>query len=374
MKKEFKINNFDLLRIITAIMVLTNHSLAHLKLDIPWWYVPFQEFPRVPMFFVMSGYLLSASFERNSQLKSYFRNRFSRIYPGLWGCLFLTIISFAVLAGVNFIRIESLPWICTQMLGLIYTPEFLNNFGYGSYNGSLWTIVVELQFYIALPVIYFLLQFYRGKFLKWNNINVFFYILFIFSFLLSFAVNHFTDNGQFAESGIEKLVRYSLLTHMYIFVAGILLQRLNIYRLKIIYGKGVFWIIAYLAFIYLLPNSLLMKMMSVLLLAVCTVSVAYTAPGFATKYLKNNDLSYGVYMYHGMILCILVEFHIIGSYYHYALVFAITILLAYLSYHLIERPVMEKLKKKKVTRQIISKQALLSSNRPTHPKVENQIL
>ena len=45
-------------------------------------------------------------------------------------------------------------WYLAQLVGLIFTPGFLQGFGFGSYNGALWTIPIELQFYFLLPLLY----------------------------------------------------------------------------------------------------------------------------------------------------------------------------------------------------------------------------
>ena len=39
-----------------------------------------------------------------------------------------------------------------------YGPDFMRSFGSGVLNGSLWTVTVELQFYILVPVIYWILS------------------------------------------------------------------------------------------------------------------------------------------------------------------------------------------------------------------------
>lgn len=349
MQKDFRTNNFDLIRIVTATLVLINHSLSHLELETPGFYTVIQQFPRVPMFFIMSGYLLSASFERNGELKNYFTNRLLRIYPGLWACLIFTVIVFA-LAGVNFMNKEAIPWFITQVLGVIWTPAFLNDFGFGSYNGSLWTIVVELQFYLALPVIYFVGTLFSEKFIKSKKTgNLYFYILFGLSFVLAMVLKYYFNYGS-DSSPMEKSIRYSILPHAYIFMAGILLQRWKIFDSKLIYGKGLYWALGYLAYVYLLPNSDIKSLVQMLILAPCTIAIAYSLPGIATKYLKNMDLSYGVFMYHGMLLTVLVEFNMIGSYWYLLLVFVVSYILAYLSYRFVEMPAMSLAKKKNKSR------------------------
>lgn len=333
---DFRTNNFDLIRIVTAFLVLVNHSLAHLDLPVPGWYAVIQQFQRVPMFFVMSGFLLSASFERNGNLVPYFRNRLSRIYPGLWACLVVTIIIYSIV-GADFIHGSALPWFFAQAVGLIYTPAFLNEFGYGSYNGSLWTIVVELQFYLILPVIYYLYKTISPK----RTSGKYFYVLFGLSFLLALALKLFPPTFF---GGIGKLIRYSFLPHIYIFMAGVLLQRLKVWNWNIVRGKALWWMGGFLLFVYTLPANPILGMLSMIILAFCTISLGYSAPGIASKILKDRDISYGVYMYHGMLLSILVEMNVTGNVYYLIFVTVTTFILAWLSYKYIEAPAMNRAK------------------------------
>jgi peptidoglycan/LPS O-acetylase OafA/YrhL len=297
------------------------------------------------MFFVMSGFLLSASFERNSDLARYCRNRMTRIYPGLWACLFLTIILFWVIGGQSFLEPGAIPWLIAQMAGLIYTPGFLDDFGYGSYNGSLWTIVVELQFYLVLPIIYIICK----KFAKGGSYNKLFYLLFFLSIGLAWTLKASTGFFGGPQSTLSKLIKYSFLPYAYIFMAGILLQRMKVWQWRIIRGKAIFWMGAFLQFKYLVPYHPVADMVGMVMLAICTVSLGYSLPGIATRYLKNNDLSYGVYLYHGMLLSILVELNYTGSIFYFILVAVLTFFLAWLSYRYVESPAMSLTKRKKAT-------------------------
>lgn len=159
MRKQIimKINNFDLIRLFAASQVIIIHTVNHLNIAKPFFWSLLGAFPGVPIFFVISGFLISASYERSSTLKNYAINRLLRIYPGLWCCVLITIFV-ASFFGVNFLNSQAPSWVASQFLGAIYTPKFLNNFGFGSYNGSLWTIPLELQFYIALPFFYWLFR------------------------------------------------------------------------------------------------------------------------------------------------------------------------------------------------------------------------
>ena len=80
-------------------------------------------------------------------------------------------------------------------------------------------------------------------------------------------------------------------------------------------GKALWWMAGFLLFVYTVPANPILGMFSMIILAFCTISLGYSAPGIATKILKDRDISYGVYMYHGMLLSILVEMNVIGNVY-----------------------------------------------------------
>src|SRR5258708_20516048 len=296
MNREFKLNNFDLLRIFAASQVLVCHTVLHLRVSAPQWLMQLvNAFPGVPIFFVISGFLISLSYERSSGLKSYCRNRVLRIYPGLWCCILSTILVAAFL-GYSFANGQAVVWAASQLGGAIYTPEFLKSFGVGSYNGSLWTIPVELQFYFVLPALYWLTR--QGT----RDRTTYFWLVW-----LAFVAIGFTASAMFApldgsagEPALQKLIRYSFLPHFYLFMSGVLLQRLKAPESKSLAGKGGSWVAAHLALYFALPNSPLAYVPPTLLPAIVTSSLAYSAPGISLKAFRGHDYSFGVYIYHGL--------------------------------------------------------------------------
>ncbi|MCF0062670.1 acyltransferase [Dyadobacter chenwenxiniae] len=333
MEKSFRVNNFDLIRIFAAIQVLIFHAFDHLQIPRPDWATPLLYFPGVPIFYTISGYLISASFERSSDLRHYFRNRFLRIFPGLWGCLILTI-GVASFFGFSFFSKQALIWLLSQMGGVIYTPEFLSGFGFGSYNGSLWTICVEMQFYFVLPIVYFI-----GKKIKHLNYLIFgaFFVFLIFAFT---AKIYFPGIGTDNELRLEKLLRYSYFPHFYLFLAGVVMQRLQIYKSNWIYGKGLYWVVGFILLKILFPilSTPVLSIFSLLYLSVCTISVAYSNVGLSKKVLKGNDISYGVYIYHGLILNVLVSMGLVGNLNYLWVVILGACILGYLSWVFVEKP------------------------------------
>jgi len=333
-QKEFKVNNFDLLRLLAATQVIVDHYFQHLNIKISNFSTQLLYlFPGVPVFFVISGYLISASYERNNNLSIYFKNRALRILPGLWGCIFVTIIVIS-LTGVSFLNSQTIVWLPSQLIGIIYTPGFLANYGFGSYNGSLWTIPIELQFYLLLPLCYFLIP--------KNRTNYWFYGLFSLFVILNCLYNYSNFNYV-----ITKLLRYSFIPHFYLFLMGVVLQRLRIYKSTVIYNKALYWVIGYLLFSLTLPNFInpvLFLLIKNLFLAFTILSLAYTLPNTALKLLRTNDISYGIYIYHGLIITVLVQEKMV-SYENLFFIIGLTYIVAYLSWVFIEKPFIKRKEK-----------------------------
>lgn len=74
-------NNLEWLRLIFAMQVVLAHAANHLEsgFKLPGF---MSNFPGVPAFFFVSGFLIYPSY-LNSPGKRYFENRFLRLFPGL---------------------------------------------------------------------------------------------------------------------------------------------------------------------------------------------------------------------------------------------------------------------------------------------------
>lgn len=109
---------------------------------------------------MMSGFLITASYERNANLKQYALNRILRIYPALWIAFIITTV---VIFNAGYLHVQNLRefffWaFCQTGVLQFYNPSFLREFGVGVVNGSLWTISVELQFYAIVPLLYIFMR------------------------------------------------------------------------------------------------------------------------------------------------------------------------------------------------------------------------
>ena len=91
-KFVFKDNAFDLIRYWAAITVMLGHftwkATAYVQGDMVLNVIGIVStfFPGVVVLFSMSGFLISASFERSKDKKEFFTKRVLRMYPELWVC------------------------------------------------------------------------------------------------------------------------------------------------------------------------------------------------------------------------------------------------------------------------------------------------
>lgn len=322
----FKVNNFDLLRLLAATEVVCDHYFQHFHpLTNPLALKILYLFPGVPVFFIISGCLVSASYERNRDIWVYLKNRALRIFPGLWACILVTIVVFSI-TGINFFNKQTLTWLPSQFIGIIYTPGFLSHYGIGSYNGSLWTITVELQFYLLLPLGYWLVP--------KNKIN---YLL--YGLLILFIGLNLVSSFYFPLDSFKGLWR-TFVPYIYLFLIGVVLQRLRLYNSRWIRGKALYWIAFYVPFNLILSNYINPPFFSILygiVLAFCVLSMAYTLPDMASRLLKSNDISYGIYIYHGLIITVITQWGLTARV-NLPVLLMLSYFIAYLSWIYVERP------------------------------------
>lgn len=288
---SFSRNNLDLIRLLAAFQVLLIHAEKHMQLHLSamkW----LSLFPGVPIFFFISGILIYRSYSKSGSLGDYVRNRVLRIYPALWIC---TLTSVVMLFGVGYLNGTSLDdvhfwyWLIGQVSFVqFYNPNFLPDFGVGVLNGSLWTISIELQFYILTPVVFWLVS--NSK--TWSII--------VFGFFI--GLNAFRDYMPF-EGIIAKLYGVTFFPWLGMTILG---NGINIF--------------------------------SFVCLAMLIVKLAYTKPELSRKLLSNNDISYGMYIYHMPVINLFIYWGLIKSIYYLLVVICIVVILAMLSWFIVEKP------------------------------------
>ena len=162
MEKEFRFedNSFDVIRIVSAFFIVLGHIVTHLKAPVfaPVLYVQ-QRWVGLICLFVISGYVIPASWERSKNNWEYLKKRVMRVYPALWGATLFSLIAIVIFGMIySHLKVRGID-IMTWLLGQLtffqfYTPSSIEAYGVGNPNGSLWTISMEIQIYILIMLLY----------------------------------------------------------------------------------------------------------------------------------------------------------------------------------------------------------------------------
>jgi peptidoglycan/LPS O-acetylase OafA/YrhL len=340
-----KTNNFDLVRLAAALQVAFYHAITNLGVTEPAW--PLRAmldwFPGVPIFFFISGFLISRSFEKNSVLSEYARNRLLRIYPGLVACFALSLASVAMtgyFAKTTVPATQALLWAGAQLsVGQFYNPEFMRHYGVGVLNGSVWTITVELQFYMLVPLMYAVLAWQKRSRRSFNVLLVGLCLAFMCINLTYMHAAEFHTRPLW-----YRFVGVTFAPWFYMFLVGVLFQRNFEVIQRFLGGRfvllfGVYCAAALMASAVLgwgFGNSLNPFLFAILSSTV--FAAAFSAPTVSERILRRNDVSYGVYIYHEPVINYLLVTGIGATWFGLPLAVATTLVLSYASWCLVERP------------------------------------
>ena len=334
-------NNFNLLRIYGAFQVLIQHSVYHLYINhtvevekIDNWVTSFngflQNFHGVAIFFLISGFLISMSYDKHPHLGEYIKNRVLRIYPALY-VNFLISILVLYLFGVLDLDFEFFMWVTAQVTFFqFYNLSAIHDFGTGVINGSLWTVSVELMFYMLLPILFYIYKKSR-------------YLIVLIS-ILSFSLWVY-DVSSSHDSFLNKLLHISIIPHLFVFIIGMGFYRYFDYLKQYIEDKFIWWFILYLLLIYtssLLGTDefILFFIFKWLIFSFMIFSLAFSFRGLSDRILHKNDYTYGIYIYHMIVINIFVELNLKGEVSYLFYLIAISTLLGILSWHFVEKPML----------------------------------
>lgn len=335
-------NNFDLIRLFAALQVVIWHLKTYLGLTVPTrsFFDGIKYFPGVPVFFVISGFLIYSSFDRNKDLKQYFKNRILRIFPALWVAFFILfgiIYYFGYEAGsAN----KLVKWVVAQLtLFQLYTPEGIRAYIDGNPNHSLWTIRVEFGFYILVPVFFWLAR-------KMNFISM--KLLIVILMILSYGYHYYVRSLRPVNMALYSVLDNDVFPYLFYFLAGVL-SYLYFDKLKRFYiGKGMFWLALYLAYVVVIGVYMGLYdqeyfingygLVGFLILSQTVISFAFTRPGLSHDLLKGNDISYGLYLYHLVIIGIFFKNGHYANNWAFLPIVSLTVAAAYFSWVLVEKP------------------------------------
>ncbi len=158
-------NNLDCLRLLLASIVALFHVSALTNLDA---FSPLGTYlsPHfaVKSFFVISGLLIYRSYTRSSSAGSYYEKRIRRIYPAYFTVIVLSAVALSCLSSLPlaryFVSAGFWKYLGANLLFLNFLapslPGVFSSNAMNSVNGALWTLKIEVAFYIFVPCMHYL--------------------------------------------------------------------------------------------------------------------------------------------------------------------------------------------------------------------------
>jgi peptidoglycan/LPS O-acetylase OafA/YrhL len=158
-------NNFNILRLILAILVFFAHWNILTQQNISNTLFHFSGYA-VDMFFIVSGFLIFWSFDNDQNKKYFYIKRFFRIFP-LYAFLVILQTLFFILYSDGTLNEISRYFVSNILFLNFLAPSVgttLNSLSVDAINGSLWTLKNEVAFYVLVPFIFILYKKWGGAF------------------------------------------------------------------------------------------------------------------------------------------------------------------------------------------------------------------
>ena len=291
-------NNFDLLRLLFAGTVCLVHAY-HLSgyQQLAWIDGVLSSAVAVKAFFVVSGFLIFMSYDRSSSVRSYAERRFRRIFPAYLTVVTLCAVGMVGISSRGAADYFSLEWAKYVLANLSFL-NFLNPTLPGVFdtnklpavNGALWTLKIEVLFYLSVPLLVYLFR--RLGLLR---VMAAVYALSVgYAILLSWLA-HRTGSAVYQELGRQLPGQLS-----YFIAGGFFYYRLTDFvRHRFYFVLGA---ISVLVFNSYLSLPLLEPF------ALATVVVFFALFFYAGNFGKYGDFSYGVYILHFPIIQCFIHF------------------------------------------------------------------
>lgn len=323
-------NNFDLLRFLLASVVFLVH--AHVLSGEPQLAFLADYFSSdyaVKAFFVVSGFLIFQSHDRSHSLRDYFGKRVRRIYPA-----YFAIVLICAVGGMALTTLPTGEYLTGGLAAyLVANLTFLNFLApdlpgvfkdniFQAANGALWTIKIEVMFYLLVPVIAYLFR-------RIGTVPVLFA-------LYAASVAYWAMLSDFADrSGAEfyrMLARQLPGQLSYFMVGALLLYYGDRFRrwLPVAAAIAVPLLVLRLPVIHPALEPLLLG---------CLVIYLANGIGYLGNFGRYGDFSYGIYIIHFPVVQVLVAWGVFGNPWLGLVCASLVILIgAWLSWHIVEKP------------------------------------
>jgi peptidoglycan/LPS O-acetylase OafA/YrhL len=288
---------------------------------------------RISGFFIISGFLVTKSFYSTNSIKNFFQKRIKRIFPAYIFVIFFCAFGFSFLSENTFSEYFSSPnfwkYLAANLTFLNFLqpelPGIFTNNHYNLVNASLWTLKIEIIFYLLIPVIALLI---KNKKIIWI-----YSIIYIFSFVFSLLMIWlYEENGN----KIFLTLNRQFLGQYRFFISGAFLL---FYFDKLMKNMKFFAPISIIIFfVRQFFQNPIIDFLYPISFAVIIIFLAYNFK-FLNNFGKFGDFSYGMYLFHFPVIQVIISLGIHKQNPIFALLSAIFIvgILSFASWHLLEK-------------------------------------
>jgi peptidoglycan/LPS O-acetylase OafA/YrhL len=325
-------NNFDLLRLIFAVMVILSHSFVLIDgnndrdpLTFFFHGITLGEFA-VDGFFLLSGYLIVQSWSMRPDPVAFMKKRVLRIYPGFIVAALISALVVGPLGSdaVQYFSDLKIGKLLKSMLFLKVpaVPPAFNGLPYPTVNGSMWTIFFEFACYAAVMVLGMMGAIRTRR--AWLAITLMLFVL---------GIIHKATHVFPEENFYLPIIRFS----NFFFAGGCFYLFSEKMRFKP-------WLALLCGVLLIIGIS--NKNMPELILAIAggylLFYIAFYQSTTLAQFMSLPDVSYGVYLYGWPVQKLLLWYvPSISSWILFPLSCAVALILGFMSWHFVERPFME---------------------------------
>ena len=334
-------HNLDGLRGIAALMVVLFHFFTYDNSSYLTNLNEFQKFTEfgqhgVSLFFVLSGFVISRILIQTRGSKNYFKRFYKRRILRIFPLYYLFLIIYYYLP---YVYNDSIIGFKLQLPFYFYLQNLTNLLNIeASGPGHFWTLAVEEHFYMLWPLVIFIVNPKNlGK-----VILISFILIFALKYLMigeGFSINKFT---------FTRIDQIMLGSYLAIFELNGFFKKKNALKIMIMIGVSVIPIGVLVYFfseqIYYLKEMMKYPILGIFFFSLIGVLMILSEDNIFNKILSSRilqylgRLSYGIYVWHILILVILSKFFISKILFiDLVLTFSLTVLMAHVSYYYFEK-------------------------------------
>jgi len=327
-------NNFNFLRFYFTFVVVIGHIIIISGVKDFQFLAPyFSTYTSVTAFFCISGFLITQSYFNSTSVRSYFRKRAARLLPAYVLVIVLSAIFLSLLSQYSISEYFTNPLLLKYVLANLSFLNFIEPNLPGVFlqkglspdvNGALWTLKVEVCFYLIVPALLFLVQRMKRK-----------YLFFIGLYLLSIIYKNSLEYiSQASPNNTYAMLAHQLPGFISYFVCGV-----GLYYYQSTFQKYKIWLLIGGLVVYILERKLELEILTPLSLSLLVFTAAFSIKQL-NSFGKFGDISYGLYLFHCPIIkaaTYLGFFQKYNPFFVALMVILVVVAISFASWHWVEK-------------------------------------